>query len=229
MSLLQNPWLRTKFRQSGLKRIYYRIFSPRNRNYEKTFSDGLLNAIHSGDCVWDVGANVGFYTQTFAERVGASGTVIAIEPFQATFAELSSAVRQFPQVRCLPVALGAENTEIRVDPVAPLSTGNSLAHPSSSKTAEKIRVCTGRTLIADGLPIPTILKIDVEGFEEDVLHGFGEALQDRKCRGVFVEVHYEALANRGYPRAPARLVSRLRDLGFRTHWLDRSHLAGLRS
>lgn len=230
MSLLQNPQLRAIFRRTGAKRVYYRTLSllSSRSDYEQKFSESLLNSIRSGDCVWDVGANVGHYTEKFAERVGSSGIVIAIEPFHATFLELASRMERYRQVRCVAVALGSENKTLRVEPVAALSTGNSIAAISDSPVAEEILVRTGANLIEEGVPQPSILKIDVEGFEEEVLWGLRDALRSPDCRGIFVEVHYGALAQRQCPRAPSRLVSTLRDLGYRTRWLDRSHLAGFR-
>ena len=73
-----------------------------------------------------------------------------------------------------------------------------------------------------------MLKIDVEGFEEDVLWGLREELRNSSCRAIFVEVHYGLLEQRAFLRAPDRLVSLLKDLGFRTTWVDSSHLAGNR-
>lgn len=229
MSVLQNPSLRRLFRKSGLKRVFYKTFVWLKRSgYEEKFSSVLLDTIRQGDCVWDVGANIGLYTKMFAERVGPSGVVIAIEPFDKSFCQLSAAVRGYPQVRCVKAALGAEERSLRVELVSPTSTANSLVRAAKSNNGEEVSIRTGKGLLLEGLTPPAILKIDVEGFEEDVLWGFRDSLRDATCRGVFLEVHYETLDTRGYPRTPQRLVSMLKDLGFRTRWLDRSHLAALR-
>ncbi len=44
--------------------------------------------VQPGDCVWDVGANVGLYALYAARRVGAGGTVIAFEPAADNYAAL---------------------------------------------------------------------------------------------------------------------------------------------
>ena len=44
--------------------------------YEKFYDERFSRALCSGDVVWDVGANVGYYTQLFSQRVGAAGKVI---------------------------------------------------------------------------------------------------------------------------------------------------------
>ena len=42
----------------------------------------MQSILQPGDVVIDVGANLGCYTLPFAERVGAAGKVIAVEPFR---------------------------------------------------------------------------------------------------------------------------------------------------
>ena len=37
------------------------------RGYEQSFRSAMLACIRPGDCVWDVGANVGFYSELFAD------------------------------------------------------------------------------------------------------------------------------------------------------------------
>ncbi len=195
--------------------------------YEARFAAELLGSVSRGDCVWDVGANVGHFTRQLAERVGESGCVIAIEPFQLTFDRLCSETSAFPQVQCLKLALGAEDRDVVVDGV-PESPSNSLTRDGSPGSGEPIHITTGNKLIRGGHREPTVLKIDVEGHEEDVLWGIRESLQGSNCRSVFVEVHFSQLEGRGFLRAPDRIVSTLRDLGFRTAWLDSNHLKAVR-
>jgi predicted methyltransferase len=49
----------------------------RSRNYEALLTDATMRVVSPGNCVWDVGANVGFYARQFAHAVGASGHVYA--------------------------------------------------------------------------------------------------------------------------------------------------------
>jgi precorrin-6B methylase 2 len=44
--------------------------------------------VQPGDCVWDVGANVGLYALYAASRVGVGGTVVAFEPAADNYAAL---------------------------------------------------------------------------------------------------------------------------------------------
>lgn len=74
--------------------------------------------------------------------------------------------------------------------------------------------------------MPTLVKIDVEGAEEDVIAGLRALLQEPACRSVVCEVHFGLLAARGEPQAPVRIQETLRGWGFTSQkWVDKSHLA----
>ncbi len=48
--------------------------------YEAEKQKALSREVKQGMVVWDIGANVGFYTLAFARAVGGKGCVIAFEP-----------------------------------------------------------------------------------------------------------------------------------------------------
>jgi len=76
--------------------------------YDKQFSDALLQ----GDCVWDVGANVGYYTSLFSERIGQQGHVYAFEPSPVNFPRLSSQCLALGNVTLLHCGLGKEDAQL---------------------------------------------------------------------------------------------------------------------
>ena len=55
---------------------------------------GLRDHVATGSTVIDVGANIGYFTNTFAEWVGADGQVIAIEPESRNVASLCRRLRK---------------------------------------------------------------------------------------------------------------------------------------
>jgi hypothetical protein len=75
---------------------------------------------------------------------------------------------------------------------------------------------------------PNVIKVDVEGFEEEVLTGLSETLKSSELRSVLVEVHFMKLENRGRMDAPTRIEKLLRDKSFKTRWVDASHLLATR-
>jgi hypothetical protein len=74
---------RPMIRKLGLVPLLDRFRSVRRVGYEDAFSRSSLVEIRPNDCVWDVGANVGYYSQRIASRV------VAFEPVPETFSRLS--------------------------------------------------------------------------------------------------------------------------------------------
>lgn len=199
--------------------------------YEQSFRSAMLACIRPGDCVWDVGANVGFYSELFAEAVGPAGKVISFEPSPACVAVLKERLRERAVGalwEVVPVALSNEDGE------AWLSVGDGDTAPSnhlaSSHQASTVRVRTerGDTVLATGREVPAVIKIDVEGFEGEVLDGMGSMLGFRSPRAICVEVHFGTLNERGRPNEPTRIVRLLEAHEFNVKWVDRSHFVAER-
>ena len=74
--------VRTLLRRLGLVK-FHKVLYPQ-REYEGKFSASLLESVSPGDTVWDIGANVGFYTGGIAKRAGHHGKVLAFEPAPST-------------------------------------------------------------------------------------------------------------------------------------------------
>ena len=201
-----------------LQRLYRRL-SP--AGYEDAFDRALMNSVRPGDVIWDIGAHVGFYSVKFAESVGSSGIVIAFEPSPRNLIQLKVACSQWPQILIQSVALSD------IPGVAGFATKDDPSTDSMAANGEvQVRVERGDTF-AEAYP-PNIVKVDVEGYEPEVIRGMGEALKSPALRGVFVEVHFLELAKRGLAKAPAEIQSMLRLKGFDTRWVDPSHLAATR-
>jgi len=77
---------RTLARKSGLLKLINRL-RPK-QPYEDKFHQALAAAVHTGDVVWDVGANVGLYTEMFCEWTGPTGMVVAFEPGRESVAKI---------------------------------------------------------------------------------------------------------------------------------------------
>lgn len=203
-------------------RFYRRAFRVA---YEESFDKALLNAIRPGDCVWDVGANVGHFTVKFAELVGKAGKVVAFEPSMRSLTALAHAAAPYPQVLVSANALADFEGDAAFAMTGD-SVTDSLSKAADDTSGDKVSVMRGDRIAAKFQP--NVVKIDVEGFEPDVLRGMPEALKDPTLRGVFVEVHFLELAKRGLRDAPAEITRMLKDAGFRIRWTDPSHLAATR-
>ncbi|MEI6985883.1 MAG: FkbM family methyltransferase [Rhodospirillaceae bacterium] len=171
-------------------------------------------ALRPGMCFIDIGANCGLFTTLAAKRVGASGLVIAFEPSPREFRTLVRNVgfNNCDNVLAFNLAVGQKTGRI---PFA-LNTGghtgvNSVA--SSGQGNVELFVFGDAAVLApfvDGRP--TVIKIDVEGFEVNVIRGLAGLLAIVVVERVIVEINGENLAKHG--ATIAELYGELAALGF---------------
>jgi FkbM family methyltransferase len=220
--------LRSLGRRLGIVPPLVRAFRKlAGSRYEGRFEAALVSAIRSGDTVWDIGANVGLYTEKFTRRVGLSGHVVAFEPSPRNIETLRARFADTDLVTIYPVALADESgTATFYANGDSDGTTDSLVGRTADAIPHQVEVHRGDDFLR-GFP-PNVIKIDVEGFELEVLRGLPEVLMSPGLRSVMIEVHFGILCDRGSPDSPAKLAALLRQAGLRTSWIDFSHLAGER-
>ena len=196
--------------------------------YEQRFDAALLGAIRSDDIVWDIGANEGLYTEKFSRRVEPSGHVVAFEPSPRNVEVLRARFTDSTRVTICPVAL-ADQTGIATFYANGSSDGttDSLVERTAGAVPHQVEIRTGDEFLPR-FP-PNVIKIDVEGFEPEVLRGLREVLVSPALRSVLIEVHFGILSDRGLPSGPAELTALLRTAGLAVSWVDSSHLIGERT
>nr|WP_239056768.1 FkbM family methyltransferase [Wenzhouxiangella limi] len=154
-------------RQRALRR-FYRVF------------------VQPGDRVFDVGAHLGDRTTAFA-ALGAR--VLALEPQPRLFAWLQRLVGRHEAVTCLPLAVGSEPGTLELATSRTNPTVASLSPQWRARVVQaqpgfagvnwdsrlRVEVTTLDHLIAH-YGEPVFCKIDVEGFEPEVLAGLSRPL-----------------------------------------------------
>jgi FkbM family methyltransferase len=203
-----------------IAQIYRRT---RSNTYEDAFNRAMMAAVKLGDTVWDVGANEGIYTKIFSDRVGPKGMVVAFEPSPTAVTKLKVVSSNAGNILLKEIALSDIEGEM------PFYINDKNYSPtdsliSGSDNAEPVRMTVKRA--DEFLPMipPSIVKIDVEGFEWEVLKGMVNTLSSVGLRAVFIEVHFSALERRGLLEAPGTITKLLRDKGFIVSWTDSSHI-----
>ena len=156
--------------------------------YEPDVWARVTSAVTPGSVVVDVGAYVGLYTIALAQRAGPTGRVCSFEPDPQNCAVLRKHVELnnvSERVEVHQLAVGDE------DGFVPFTAGRDSQSfvGASSSARETVRMTRLDTILPrDGIDV---LKVDVEGFEENVLKGAEVLLSDnkRKPRVIFIEVH----------------------------------------
>lgn len=144
--------------------------------------------------VIDVGANVGVYTFSAAQRVGETGKVIAIEPFKACVNCLqeTSRINQLPWVKIYEAAASDHcgSAKLSLHNASELNEVISDNSPSSdSANTVTIQCLTLDSLIeTENLTRVDWLKIDAEGHEIKVLQGAERLLTEFKPNIIYENI-----------------------------------------
>lgn len=181
---------------------------------EEAVISELLANLRPDDVFFDVGANVGTYACLAAGKLP-DGHTVAFEPEPTNAARLrENANLNGLDIEIHQLALSDADGAAHLERVgaAPGAGQHALADDESDRTVE-VAQRTGDQLIEAGVvPVPTVLKIDVEGAELKVLGGLSGTLARDSCRLVFCEVHPERLRSFGHDVDQVR--DRLASAGF---------------
>jgi FkbM family methyltransferase len=228
MSLMANPAivrLRSFARRVGINRLLGGLLGK--PGYEARLAAALRDSIRDGDCVWDVGANIGWYTLQFGQWVGPRGQVIAFEPARFNVSRLREAVAEHANVTVCPLGLSNQDraAEYRRGSDELGATGMIIADADADARIETVTLLRGDAVIQGGnAQLPDLVKIDVEGHELEVLEGMAGMLEQPRLKHIFIEMHFAVLEEQGRGQVPSTIESLLRSKGFSIQWVDPSHL-----
>jgi FkbM family methyltransferase len=178
-------------------RIEARTFAPSGAQayavltgtHEIQVQQALVRSVRAGDHVWDVGSNIGYLALVAARIVGPGGRVVAIEPDAGCAAAIrtNAALNGLATIEVVEAA-ASDRSGVADLVVVRDRLWTRLASVGDHHEGE--RRVEVRTVALDDVegPPPTIVKIDVEGAELDVLAGMTRLLRDARPL-VICEMH----------------------------------------
>lgn len=154
--------------------------------YEREAQAVFRARIGKGAVVFDIGANVGFFTLLASKIAGPGGAVYSFEPLprNVDYLRRHVAANHAANVLVLPVAVSARSGTARLGLASNPSMGRLADAGEVEVRCESLDELVG----SGGLPLPDFVKIDVEGAELDVLHG-GAALLQRHRPAMLLSTH----------------------------------------
>jgi FkbM family methyltransferase len=159
-------------------------------SYEHEKQLALQRAIRSGDVVYDIGANVGFYTLLSCVLTGDRGHVFAFEPLPGNVRYLREhlAINHIPNCTVIEAAVAGQDGEARFAPAVSRSEGR------LSATGEiVVRTIALDSAIASGeIKPPAVMKIDIEGAEVECLRGAKNTIRNFRPT-IFLATHSREL------------------------------------
>lgn len=158
-----------------------------------------IETLAYGDVFYDVGANVGAYSLVAAGCVGPTGRVVSFEPSYASFAHLCDNIvlnGLAEVILPVPLPLGARtmlaalNYHKLVPGHARHAVGGDADARGTAPVYQQPVLLTRLDDLVDGyrLPLPSFIKIDVDGAEPDVLEGAARTLANPRVRELMIEV-----------------------------------------
>lgn len=202
-----------------------------NGIFERHNTAAIRKIISPGDIIFDVGANIGYYTLLFSSLAGESGSIFAFEPVPRTLDLLKINLNKNPRlaraVHLYEVALSNTASLITINISGNSNTGASHA-AVTYETNDRGRLeagiidtkqfhCTTGDMIWEkhGCPEIKLIKMDIEGHELYALRGMTKILSSLHSLAVFVEVRDSFLHAAG--NSKEELFEFMNSLGFNSY------------
>lgn len=200
----------------------------RSQTYEAAATAFVRTHVRPGFTCVDVGANAGYYTVLMSRLVGSTGRVLAMEPAPDFLARLRAHVElnELTNVAILPVGIGDRDGEWSLNVAGCTATmvdgivvrrEPPMDRPEAERAILAARVLKVPILRLDealeraGIREIDFLKIDVDGFEQQVLSGAEQTFSRR--RPIILLEYFHRVRNSA-PRTIDDVMGPIAGLGY---------------
>lgn len=168
----------------------------------------VQNTIKPDDVCLDIGANIGYYV---LQEARLCRKVFAVEPVRESVELLMNNIRlnNYKNVSVFQLACGDENKD-------------TIINVSSRRNWSSIHPCNDRTFVRQDLiqmvtvddfimmdEWPTFIRMDVEGYEYEIVKGMKRLFASGRPLKLFIEMHFDILRDK-----TVELAQILKDAGF---------------
>ncbi len=194
--------------------------------FEKFETQLFLSSLEEGMTVFDIGANVGYYTLIAAQKVGSSGHVYAFEPDKENFKILQKNVlsNNHSNVTLMDYALSDKDGYLELY-LSPDNKGDHRTYktpePQEKRDFYKVRAISIDSLFSSAGTYPSVIKMDIQGFEFFALTGMQALITRTPNLVLYTEFWPYGLTASGLD-SPVRYYSILKNLGFDIFNIDDS-------
>lgn len=150
------------------------------------FSRKYLNP---GDCVYDVGANIGYFTLEFARSVGKDGKVLSFEPHPEIFEVLKRNIKRnrYSNIITQNVACGEINESKKLYFSSENEGNHKIVESKNTKGSVEVEIVRLSNFIKKAPP--RLIKMDIEGAELLALKGINKDLLLKNDIDFIIEYH----------------------------------------
>jgi FkbM family methyltransferase len=185
-------------------------------SYEPETMQVFVENINAGATILDIGANEGYFAAFASRLVGQTGHVIAVEPQSRLLDTLC--INLSLNAKCsfdiVHAAVGAVpgSVSINLFPTSNSGATSIVRKYRFGRRSEKVELVTPLEIVERcGLERIDFVKIDVEGFEPEVMDGLIPLIERGQIHLILLDYHASILALRGID--PAMVHERIRNSG----------------
>ena len=155
-------------------------------SYEYDKQKLFQETVRSGDVIYDIGANAGFYTLLAAVLTGPNGRVYSFEPLPENIRNIREHLKLNRVENCTlhEAAVSSRDGEALFDP----SSDRCTSHLSASGSIRVRTVMLDTLLARQEIRPPNLMKIDIEGGEYDCLQGCAAVIKQSRPV-IFLATH----------------------------------------
>ena len=173
------------YARKGLTGITGNIYTGLHEFNDMAF---LLHFLRPADVFFDIGANVGSYTLLASGLCDAKTIAIEASAYTAAITDKNISLNNLQdKATLINAAAGAEAGVLTFSKNE--DTTNHITSPDETPNTE---VETVRVITIDSLVVndnPALIKIDVEGFETEVLKGMNNTLKQESLKAIIIELN----------------------------------------
>ena len=192
--------------------IYYPLYGAWKAFADRRERTILRMLVRPEMTVIDVGANIGIYTSFFAKLVGSRGKIYAFEPGLTNFSHLKTNLKELKNVAINRSAVGNDSGFIKLYLSDELNVDHQTYDDGSGRATELVPIISLDDYFNVGQKV-NLIKIDVQGYEYNVLQGAQRVLRENPDIKIFMEYWPYGLEQAGIK--PAALEKLIESLNFK--------------
>jgi FkbM family methyltransferase len=188
---------------------------------ERISVEVVTKELKSGDIVVDIGANIGYYVLLESKLVGDKGKIYAIEPDPSNveLLEKNIEINGLSNVEVFQHAIGDSNDIHSMHLFSERNLGTLMDIAGTSKEELVTGNIEVKTLTLDDFlenkPYPNLIRMDVEGYEYQIIRGMKNILQRNLPLTLFIDFHFHLLKR----QESVEILNTLKSAGFRIAYM----------